>query len=125
MPGVEWVEMHAVVGGHIEAPGGPGIVARADRVDGFPGPAAVECAVGAEQIGRITNVGIAGREAQAPGRVEEDVAATLLRAAFDPGSNHVLRGPVRLGVDDGPGGAAVGSLADAVEDVFEGRSLES
>src|SRR5450756_296412 len=118
VPGIEGVEVHAVVGGHVQAARGPGIVAHAHRVHRLPGLAPVEGAVGAEQIGGITDIRIGRRHTQAPGRVEEDVAPAVQRAGLDPGIYLVLRRLVRLLVNDGPGAPTVSGLADPVERVL-------
>ena len=57
-PRVEGVEVDAVAGGHVEAAGGPAVLAAALGVDLGPGRAAVQRAVGAEEVGGVADVGV-------------------------------------------------------------------
>src|ERR1017187_8418423 len=64
VPGIEGIEVHAVAGSHVQAACGPGIAAHAHGGHRLPGLAPIECAVGAEQVGGIADVRVAGRYAQ-------------------------------------------------------------
>ena len=118
VPGIEGIEVYAVAGSHVQAARGPGIVAHAHGGHRLPGLAPIECAVGAEQVGGIADVRVAGRYAQTPGCVEKDVLPAFERAALDPGRQHVLCRPIRFAVDDSPGASAVDGPADAVGNVL-------
>ncbi len=118
VPRIEGIELHAVVGGYIQAAGDPTAVGELPGVHLLPGCAAVEGAIGAEEVGRVDYVGIGGRNTQAVRRVEPDVAAILPGALLDPASAQVGGWLVRFLEDNLPGLAAVRCLGDAVEQVL-------
>jgi len=111
---VERIEVNAIVCGDVEPARGPAIRAHPDRVHLSPAPATVECAVGAEQIGRVNDVRIAGRDTQAGRSVEPDVFVLRLGPLFDVRRIKVGGGACRFAKDDGPVAAGVGGLRDAV-----------
>ena len=113
---VERVEVHAVAAGDVEPARGPARGAARRRMDLVPGLPAVQRPVGAEEVGRVADVGIVGRGRDVVGRVVPDVPSHLPRPLLDPRPVHVLRGPVGLAMDDAPALAAVGRLGDAVEE---------
>ena len=100
-----------------QAPGGPTAIVELLRVHLLPGCAAVEGAIGAEEVGRVSDVGVGGRHAEAFRRVEPDVDVTLPGALLDPASAQV-GGVGRFLEDDLPGVAAIGCFGNAVEQVL-------
>ena len=117
VPGVEGVKLDAVVGGYIESAGGPCAVTELHRIRLLPGCAAIEGAISAEQVSGVSYGGVAGRDAEAVGRVEPDVVAILTGALLEPTGGQVGSRLGRFLKDDLPGATAVDCLGNAIEQV--------
>ena len=109
VPGVEGIEVHAVIGGHVQPGRSPAAAGHAARVGRGPGRPAVERAQRASRIGFVADLRLLGRDAQ----VERILAPIRAETLAEPAVVDGRRFLARLAPDVAPGGAEVFGFGDA------------
>ncbi len=121
---VERVPVDAVGVHHVEPTAHPAVSPHPRRVHLAPAPPPVGGAVGAEEVGRVAEVGIGRGRGEVVGRVEPERVA-FVPALFEPRPLVIRSLPVRLFPDHSPAPAAVRRLRDAVVLRARGGAPES
>ena len=115
---IERVELHAVVGRHVESAGCPVVFRSTHGVDLCPALSSIERPIGSEEVAGVTNARVAGSHSQAKWRVVEAVLAVVRSAAdctlFDPRRIEVGRRLRRFTEYDCPALACIDGLCNAV-----------